>query len=240
MPSRNERALLGLKAVTTLAALSVLVLTACERAGSPRSPSAVEGPKVPSADALRAATAACKQVSTGKYKLDAGADDTVAICGLEGAVFWTADLDVDCDGVESTRCNKKADPDYQADTAAHDSQGNPLNAALLPYVVVPAPGDRWNYKQAGLRLGRSVVAVIHGDRVAFGVIGDVGPRAAIGEASYAMAERLGMSPDPRRGGVASGVTYIAFTGEQGVTRAEDTAEAERVGAALAAALVRPR
>ncbi|EGX54890.1 hypothetical protein SZN_35677, partial [Streptomyces zinciresistens K42] len=31
-----------------------------------------------------------------------------------------------------------------------------------------------------------------------------------GEASYAAAERLGIPPDPARGGAASGVTYIVF------------------------------
>lgn len=192
----------------------------------------------PSADALRKATAECKQVSEGLFKLDRKGDESVPVCGREGAVFWTADLDVDCDGRESDKCNKKADPDYQAETAAHDSHGEPLDAAAVPYVVVPAPSERWSYKSAGLRAGRSVVAVIHGDRVAYGVIGDVGPKALLGEASYAMAERLGLDPDPRRGGAAKGVVYVAFTGEGGeVKKPEDAAEVQRVGERMARRLL---
>lgn len=58
----------------------------------------------------------------------------------------------------------------------------------------------------------SVVAIVFEDRLAFGVLGDVGPVAIIGETSYRMAELLGVDPDPASGGTASGVTYIAFTG----------------------------
>jgi hypothetical protein len=195
-------------------------------------------PDGPSADALRGVVANCKQVSSGLFKVDSYGDANVPVCGLGGAVFWTADLDVDCDGRESTRCNGRADPDYQAETAAHDAHGQPLDAAALPYVVVPGVSDRWSYKDAGLRVGRSVVAVVYGNRVVYGVIGDVGPKALLGEASYAMAERLGMSPDPRKGGVDKGVLYIAFTGPEGeIKRADDTAEAERTGRRAAGRLI---
>jgi hypothetical protein len=244
--------------MTAVALLAAVLLAACSEptaqgaSGPPRAPSAetpalaatapatgsgAESP--PTADAVRAATKECKQVSSGLYKLDAKGEDKVPVCGREGAVFWTADLDVDCDGRESTRCNKKADPDYQSETAAHDSHGDSLDAAAVPYVVVPGVSDRWSYKAAGLRVGRSVVAVVHGDRVAYGVIGDVGPKALLGEASYAMASRLGMDPDPRRGGADGGVLYVAFTGADGeVQKPEDTAEVERAGKRLAARLVR--
>lgn len=195
--------------------------------------------EAPGADALRGATAECKQVSKGLFKLDAKGEEKVPVCGREGAVFWTADLDVDCDGRASEQCNARADPDYQAETAAHDSHGEPLDAAATPYVVVPAPSDRWSYKASGLRVGHSVVAVVHGDRVVYGVIGDVGPKALLGEASHAMAARLGLDPNPRRGGAESDVLYVAFPGPDGeVKRPEDAAEVERVGKRMAARLVR--
>lgn len=53
-----------------------------------------------------------------------------------------------------------------------------------------------------------------------------------------MAESLGIDPDPSTGGVGSGVTYIAFTGEgANVSPREDHAEAVRVGTSLAKKLV---
>lgn len=84
----------------------------------------------------------------------------------------------------------------------------------------------------------SVVAVIYRRRLVFGVLGDVGPRGNIGEASYAMAEELGIDPDPRAGGVDRGVTYIAFTGERArVSPIESRDEAAAVGTERARALL---
>ncbi|HEY1175427.1 MAG TPA: glycoside hydrolase family 75 protein, partial [Phytomonospora sp.] len=91
--------------------------------------------------------------------------------------------------------------------------GRPLNAERLPYVVVPAAGSVWNPADDGVR-GGSVAAVVYRDRVQYAVVGDVGPRGLIGEASYAAAKGLGINPDPRRGGAASGVTYIVFKNSQ--------------------------
>lgn len=93
-------------------------------------------------------------------------------------MYWTADLDVDCDGKSSTKCNKKTDAAYQPETAATDSKGKPLDAASLPFVVVPLPSSRFDYKKNGLKLG-SVVAVVYKDRLEYGIIGDsVPPRSS--------------------------------------------------------------
>jgi hypothetical protein len=48
--------------------------------------------------------------------------------------------------------------------------------------------------------------------VTYAVFGDTGPKTIVGEASYAAAQALGIDPDPKTGGVDSGVTYIVFTG----------------------------
>jgi hypothetical protein len=184
-------------------------------------------------------TASCTQVSSGKYQLDDSGSSpaTVPICSLPGAVFWKADLDVDCDGKSSAQCNIKADAAYQSSTAAVDSKGQPLDAAVLPYVVVPQPGDRFDYRKSGLKLG-SVVAVIYGGKIEYGIVGDTGPVNIIGEASYAMAKSLGINPNPSSGGVGSGVTYVAFTGASAlVKKNEDHAEAVRLGQAASSALV---
>jgi glycosyl hydrolase group 75 (putative chitosanase)/carbohydrate binding protein with CBM35 domain len=167
-------------------------------------------PGAPSAAELRARMAACSQISTGLYKTDlSSANATVPVCAKTGAVFWKADLDVDCDGHihSGSPCDPNA-PDYQADTFCHDSTGVPLDAASLPYVVVPTPSSIWDFRTAHIGCG-SIVAVIVNDRVFYAVVGDTGPTPVIGAASYATAKGLGVA-DPNAGGIDSGVTYLVF------------------------------
>ncbi|MGZ3420908.1 MAG: glycoside hydrolase family 75 protein [Polyangiales bacterium] len=192
----------------------------------------------PTAAELLALTTKCTVASKAKYATDDGAADTVDVCSLPGAFFWKADLDVDCDGKMSTVCNKSTDPAYQNMTAMTDSKGGALDAATLPYVVIPtATTTRWSYKTAGIS-GGAVVAVIYGGKVVYGVFGDTGPSNIIGEASYAMAKALGIDPDPSTGGADSGVTYIVFTGKGAVPAVlEDHAAATKLGESLAAKLV---
>lgn len=222
---------MGLRALLSLGVL----LAACGgddamTAGPDASPSDV------TAAALLDAIASCNVVG-GPYASDSGGPALVDICAAPAAVFWKADLDVDCDGKTSDVCNFNTDPAYQDQTAASDSQGMPLDAATLPYVVLPSPSTRWSYRTAGLAMG-SVVAVIYGDHVEYGVAGDTGPADIIGEASYAMAASLGIDPDPATGGADAGVAYIAFTGPDAeVMVTEDHGEAVRIGVAHARALL---
>jgi hypothetical protein len=193
-------------------------------------PPAGNGPVT--ASDLLAVAQNCKQLSgTTKFRTDAGGSSTVSVCGLTGAVWWKSDLDVDCDGGQSSAC--KNDPDYQSGTAASDSKGHALDASTLPYVVIPQSSNGFNYKTAGLKMG-SVVAVIYAGKVAYGILGDVGPAGVIGEASYAMAQQLGLNPSPTSGGTDSGVTYVAFTGTSAVvSKNEDHAQAVTLGQAAA-------
>jgi Fungal chitosanase of glycosyl hydrolase group 75 len=190
----------------------------------------------PTVAALEALVRECAPLpGTTRFAKDAGAAATVSICALDGAVFWTADLDVDCDGGRSALCRR--DPTYLRETSATDSRGRPLDAAKLPYVVIPLPSRRFDFRAAGLQLG-SVVAVLYRGRMVFGVFGDEGPKGIIGEASFALAFELGIDPHPVSGGADDGVTYIAFTGPAGVVSAnEDHAEAERIGLERAARLI---
>ncbi|MER6980327.1 glycoside hydrolase family 75 protein [Streptomyces carpinensis] len=173
--------------------------------------SAQEG-SVSAADLLAKVTS-CRQISNGKYKTDNGTSATVPVCDKNGAVFWKADMDIDCDGQRTTDCNETRDPWFQNDTAFHQSDGLPLKAESLPYVVVPSSGTIWNYAASGIK-GGGVVAVVHGNKVEYAVVGDTGPSTIIGEASYATAKALGIDPDPTTGGAASGVTYILFKNSQ--------------------------
>ncbi|MEU1459777.1 glycoside hydrolase family 75 protein [Streptomyces sp. NPDC005727] len=171
-------------------------------------PASVQEGTVSASDLLAKVTS-CSQISNGKYRTDEESSATVPVCGKNGAVFWKADMDIDCDGQRTTNCNEDRDPWYQDDTAFHQSDGKPLKAESLPYVVVPSSSSVWNYSGAGIK-GGGVVAVIYNGKVEYAVVGDTGPTAIIGEASYATAKALGIDPDPATGGVDSGVTYILF------------------------------
>ncbi|MEU6197740.1 glycoside hydrolase family 75 protein [Streptomyces sp. NPDC047061] len=162
-----------------------------------------------SAANLLAKVTSCSQISSGKYRTDDETSATIPVCGKNGAVFWKADMDIDCDGQRTTNCNEDRDPWYQDDTAFHQSDGKPLKAESLPYIVVPSTSSIWNYSSAGIK-GGGVVAVIYNNKVEYAVVGDTGPTNIIGEASYATAKALGIDPDPATGGADSGVTYILF------------------------------
>ncbi|MFC8995970.1 glycoside hydrolase family 75 protein [Streptomyces rochei] len=173
----------------------------------------------------------CDPVSKGRYRTDAGRPADVPVCGTDEAVYWKADLDVDCDGRPGDRCNSRTDPHFTPATAYTQSDGRALDAERLPYVVVPEPGEIWDHRADDVH-GGSVAALVHGDRVRYAVVGDIGPRDLIGEASYAAAESLGIPADPQGGGVASGVTYIVFKGSE-VEPIEDEDAAEKAGERLA-------
>lgn len=204
-----------MRPLTLVVTCSAALLTAgglpATATGAPSPTSAQEG-TVSAADLL-AKVSGCSQLSNGKYRTDDETSATVPVCGKNGAVFWKADMDIDCDGQRTSKCNEDTDPWYQDDTAFHQSNGKPLKADSLPYVVVPSSSSIWNYSGAGIK-GGGVVAVIYNNKVEYAVVGDTGPTKIIGEASYATAKALGIDPDPESGGTDSGVTYILFKNSQ--------------------------
>ncbi|MEU4884336.1 glycoside hydrolase family 75 protein [Streptomyces althioticus] len=197
--------------------------------GSGPSAPATPGP-VTAADLL-ARVSGCTSVSKGRYRKDRGRAATVPVCGTREAVYWKADMDIDCDGRPGRHCNAAADPHFSSSTAFAQSDGRALSSEKLPYVVVPAPSSLWDYREHGVR-GGSVAAVVYRDRVSYAVVGDTGPADIIGEASYAAAKSLGIDPDPRSGGTPSGVTYIVFKDSR-VTPLEDREAAQTQGERLA-------
>jgi hypothetical protein len=191
----------------------------------------------PTAAELLAKVNTCSQISNGKYKTDSDvATATIAVCQKTGAVFWKADMDIDCDGIRTTQCNENTDCCFQPDTFCHSSTNNPLNAAQLPYVVVPSASSIWDYRNFQIGCG-TVVAVIFNNQVLYAVVGDTGPTGIIGEASYATANSLGINPDPSNGGTDSGVTYIVFQGSQRVSPIENHNNAVTLGQQLARTFV---
>ncbi|WP_019547414.1 glycoside hydrolase family 75 protein [Streptomyces sulphureus] len=225
-----------------VALLVGIVLVPAAQAGTPSDKgagtvdsTAVSGSSAagPTADQLRAAMESCgTQLSDGEYAEDEGGTPSIPVCGKNDAVFWQADLDVDCDGQPGDECNENTDPAFQPETACVQSDGEPLNSATLPHVVVPLPSDVWDHAASDVNCG-TVGAVVYEDKVVYGVIGDKGPDSIIGEASYAMADELGIDPDPATGGVSGKVVgYVTFPGTE-VSKNEDHAEATELGEAAA-------
>ncbi|EPD67436.1 MULTISPECIES: glycoside hydrolase family 75 protein [Streptomyces] len=197
---------LTLAAASGAALLAAGVLPA--NASGSSGPASTQEGSVSAADLLAKVTS-CSRISNGTYRTDEETSATIPVCGKNGAVFWKADMDIDCDGQRTSNCNEDTDPWYQDDTAFHQSNGSPLKADSLPYVVVPSSSGIWDYTSAGIK-GGGVVAVIYNNKVEYAVVGDTGPTQIIGEASYATANALGIDPDPETGGTDSGVTYILF------------------------------
>ncbi|MEV6586897.1 glycoside hydrolase family 75 protein [Streptomyces acidicola] len=221
------------------AGATLLAFTTASTAAHPREPVRVEPvsrvSRVSAADLLDKLDA-CEPVSTGRYRTDADAPADIPVCGTQDAVFWKADIDIDCDGRPGSRCNHTTDPWFWPSTAYKQSDGRYLNAETLPFIVVPAPSRIWDHRAHGVGAG-SVAAVIHDGRIQYAVVGDIGPHHLIGEASYATAKGLGLRPDPRSGGAPSGVTYVVFKNTR-VTHIEDHEEAVAQGEALVRKLVR--
>lgn len=137
------------------------------------------------------------------YKLP-GTNPVVLVAQSSGAV--------DCDGQTTTQCSTATDQQYQSDTSFHQSNGVPLNAATLPFYVLPVVGPYFDYTQNGIQ-GGQLGAIIYNNNMNYGVFGDESAiNNRIGEISYAMASSLGINPDPNTGGTTSGVTFIIFTG----------------------------
>ena len=229
------RRILGILAGSLLIALTFLVAPATASSGQAAATAPAAVAAAPTASQLLAKVTNCQQISNGKYATDEGGAATIPVCQAGGAVFFTADMDIDCDGVRTTQCNENTDCCFYNDTAFHTSTDQPLNAAQLPFVVMPQPTATWDYRQFGIQ-GGGVVAVIYNNRVEYAVVGDTGPTSIIGEASYATAVNLGINPDPRNGGTEGPVTYIAFPNSR-VNPIENHANAVSLGEQLASQFV---
>ncbi|MDQ0954703.1 hypothetical protein QFZ24_008626 [Streptomyces phaeochromogenes] len=100
----------ALLAPTTISDVAPLPDAVHERAGNAGPPgNAGSAGGVRAADLL-AAVRDCVPVSRGLYRTDNGAPADVPVCGKRGAVFWKADLDIDCDGRPGPYCNESTDP----------------------------------------------------------------------------------------------------------------------------------
>ena len=196
-------------------------------------------------------TAANKVASdTGKFATDSGT--IVHVCSLlgaagtadsGGALFWNADMDIDCDGLTTANCpgppGPDHDPSYYNQTAFSGPNSSALTSEKDPYVVIPG-----EIKEIDQQNGGNIIAVIYQNQIEFAVFGDTieyqagDPNEPIGEASVRTARGLGIPASPATGGVGSGVTYIAFTGPGTQPKdMEDIAEVQALGAKLLESLL---
>jgi hypothetical protein len=111
----------------------------------------------------------------------------------DGHLSFVGDCDIDCDGSGG---NPHHDPYFQPDTALrHESVA--LNAEEVPFIVVPP------------EIINAVQGVVLGCKASIGykgrecpcVVGDIGPRNKLGEASPAAAEAVGIDGNPNTGGI---------------------------------------
>jgi hypothetical protein len=58
----------------------------------------------------------------------------------------------------------------------------------------------------------AVVLNRNNGRVSYAILADQAPHTQIGEGSIALAEALGVNPDPRIGGTIDGIRYLIFPG----------------------------
>jgi hypothetical protein len=197
-------------------------------------------------------TAANKIASdTGKFATDSGS--IVHVCALPGAagtadsggaLFWTADMDIDCDGLTTANCpgpvgSPDHDPSYYDQTSFSGPNSSALTSEKDPYVVIPGEITEIDQQNGG-----NIVAVIYQNQIEFAVFGDTieyqagDPNEPIGEASVRTAKGLGIPASPATGGVGDGVTYIAFTGNGSQPKdMEDIVEVQALGAKLLESLL---
>jgi hypothetical protein len=48
--------------------------------------------------------------------------------------------------------------------------------------------------------------------MAYALVADLGPKDKLGEGSMALADALGISSSPKKGGVSAGLAYVVFPG----------------------------
>jgi hypothetical protein len=153
----------------------------------------------------------------GGFGLDGSGNISIYQCG--SAVYWKADMDIDCDGIQTPPCD--VDPQGQPQTSIVDlAPSGDVDPTLLPFFVIPlgSPETEW-YTPYGIELGQ-VGAVIYNGQVEYGIFADQAGGWFIGEVSYAMCQLFLGGPSggndpcsPIDGGIdPAEITYVTFTG----------------------------
>lgn len=82
-----------------------------------------------------------------------------------------------------------------------------VDSTTIPYIVLPSAVTR----KTGAKLGDFAIVINRkNDTTSFALFADGGPAGKLGEGSIALADALGIPSNPRRGGAATDVLYLAF------------------------------
>jgi Fungal chitosanase of glycosyl hydrolase group 75 len=193
-------------------------------------------------------TGFCKQCSDANSQ-PTPQNKTISLYATSKAVFFEADMDIDCDGSNNGICSG-TDPSHQnqlsCDILGKCSMDNsgPIDAAGTPFYVIPVDTP-FSYKARGIAIGQ-IAAVINRKSNPVSIVyapflDEDGVNQEIGEASAAMAGLLGVPNNPNTGGQDTGLVYIIFRGAGGrLTTIADMADHQKaitLGQALAADLI---
>jgi len=186
--------------------------------GAPAPSAFAADPKLPVAK-LAAAAKKAKDVGE-KYPISHGSKISSTIftdwAGFQtGAAYvWTADMDIDCDGIDY-KC--KGNTDGQSETSF-----GALAAYDVPFIVIPQSFVDKHSKELS---GNNVMAVICDGKMYYGIFGDTDGDSpeVIGEASWLMGKTCFPTgnTDGGNGHGQADVTYIAFTGKDAVLPSSD-------------------
>jgi hypothetical protein len=168
---------------------------------------------------FRSKMAICADGAPRAYnKTDSLALDYLANAGRPGN--WWA-LVTDSHGDPVIQGQNDPAPGYYVSTTALTNPGTTpatpahyIDASTIPYVVLPAHRFANFTSIKPLRLGDVGVAYnVANGTMAFAQFCDTGPAGSLGEASIALADALGVNPNPKHGGVATRqIVYVVFPG----------------------------
>ncbi|HEX4047532.1 MAG TPA: glycoside hydrolase family 75 protein [Elusimicrobiota bacterium] len=147
---------------------------------------------------------------------------SVAQTATAKAVAFTTQLDIDPNGAGGWY---HASETAQPRTALRYPDGKSLNPGKIPYVVIPR---NFTSVQPEVKLG-DYAAVAYGGKTVYAIVGDYGPPGVVGGGSLVLASGLGINPDPKQGGVGSGVSYTLLGGSAGSAIPIDAAGVEAAG-----------
>ncbi|KXG51763.1 Fungal chitosanase [Penicillium griseofulvum] len=166
----------------------------------------------------------CKNVLAGGFDDGDDKGKDMGYCGdIDGAIFLYSntgaygDMDIDCDGANRLEGDCYNDGSGQSQTAFMDElEGiDDLDAGIHPYVVF-GTGD-YDPRDDGMK-ALSVMAVVCGGKLHYGIWGDTNGHTATGEASLSMAKLCFPDEDITgdSGHSEKDVLYIGFKGSKAV------------------------
>ena len=128
--------------------------------------------------------AACDAQEPPGCKVDPSRN-TVILQFPDGTVFYDAKMAIDADG--STLSKRQEFPNQPETALRYPTTGTSLDSERVPYIVLPIGDLR---RTASVGTG-DLAAVIKDGRLAFAIVGDVGPPPKIGEGSMRLHADLG-------------------------------------------------